>query len=89
LCKQFNIEPFTPKDLRTTYKTLAGMAGLNKEVRDRIQNYALTDVSSKHYDRYDYLKEKRHTLVMWNDYLQRFIEGESLADNVVLLHQRN
>jgi integrase len=50
LCKQFNMEPFTPKDLRTTFKTLAGMAGLNKEVRDRIQNHALTDVSSKHYD---------------------------------------
>jgi hypothetical protein len=39
--------------------------------------------------RYDYLKEKRHALVMWNDYLQRVIDGESLADNVVLLHQQN
>jgi len=37
----------------------------------------------------DYLKEKHHALVMWNDYLQGVIEGESLADNVVLLHQRN
>ena len=37
----------------------------------------------------DYLKEKHHALVMWNDYLQEVIEGESLADNVVLLHQQD
>ncbi|UOA10261.1 site-specific integrase [Methylobacter sp. S3L5C] len=86
-CKQFSIESFTPKDLRTTFKTLAGMAGLSKEVRDRIQNHALTDVSSKHYDRYDYLKEKRHAMIVWNDYLQRVIDGVSLDDNVVLLRK--
>lgn len=87
-CKQFSIESFTPKDLRTTFKTLAGMAGLGKDVRDRIQNHALTDVSSKHYDRYDYLKEKRHAMAVWNDYLQRVIDGSSLKDNVVMLHQQ-
>lgn len=74
-CKQFGIESFTPKDLRTTFKTLAGMAGLSKEIRDRIQNHALTDLSSKHYDRYDYLKEKREAIKVWNDYLQGVIDG--------------
>lgn len=88
-CKQFGIESFTPKDLRTTFKTLAGMAGLSKDARDRIQNHALTDVSSKHYDRYDYLKEKRHAMLVWNDYLKSVIDGESPADNVVFMRQRN
>jgi integrase len=87
LCQQFNIDSFTPKDLRTTFKTLSGKAGLTKEIRDRIQNHALTDVSTKHYDRYDYLKEKRRAMVVWNDYLNHIISGESLADNVVLLHK--
>jgi integrase len=89
LCEQVNINRFTPRDLRTTFKTLSGKAGLSKESRDRIQNHALTDVSTKHYDRYDYLKEKRHALAVWNDYLQRIIEGENQADNVGLLQQRN
>jgi len=31
----------TNRDLRRTWKTLAGMAGLSKEIRDRIQNHAL------------------------------------------------
>ena len=86
-CKQFSIESFTPKDLRTTFKTLAGKAGLSKEARDRIQNHALTDISTKHYDRYDYLKEKRHAMTVWNGYLQGVIDGESQGDNVVLLRK--
>jgi len=36
-----------------------------KEIRDRIQNHALTDVADKHYDRYDYLDEKRKGLNDW------------------------
>ncbi len=42
-----------------------GEAGISKEIRDRIQNHALNDVSSKHYDRYDYVTEKRKALEVW------------------------
>jgi len=72
---------FTPRDLRRTWKTLSGAAGVSKEVRDRIQNHARNDVSSKHYDRYDYLKEKRAGMEMWSAYLSRILAGE--LDNPV------
>jgi integrase len=75
LCTQANINHFTPRDLRTTFKTLSGKAGLSKEIRDRIQNHALSDVSTKHYDRYDYLNEKRDALNTWNNYLKTIIKG--------------
>jgi integrase len=89
LCEQVNITRFTPRDLRTTFKTLSGKAGLTKEIRDRLQNHALNDVSTKHYDRYDYLKEKREAILKWNNYLNHIIFGESLANNnVVILHNR-
>jgi integrase len=53
LCKR---EPelfgkFIPKDLRRTAKTVMGRLGVSKEIRDRLQNHALSDVSSRHYDR--------------------------------------
>jgi integrase len=89
LCQQFKIESFTPKDLRTTFKTLAGKAGLAKEIRDRLQNHALTDVSSRHYDRYDYLAEKRQAIQKWSIYLNHIISGETVADNVLMLHNRS
>src|SRR5262249_21078809 len=58
--RQRDVIPFvTNRDLRRTWKTLAGKAGLSKEIRDRIQNHALQDVSSKSYDRWSYMPEKR------------------------------
>jgi len=67
------VRKFIARDIRRTVKTIMGKAGIDKAIRDRIQNHALTDVSSKHYDRYDYLKEKRHGLKIWNDYLDLII----------------
>jgi hypothetical protein len=54
-----------PRDIRRTCKTLMGEAKLSKDIRDRIQNHKKGDVSSKHYDRYDYLDEKCHALKVW------------------------
>ncbi len=66
---------FAPKDLRRTCKTLMGEAGISKEVRDRLQNHSLSDVSTRHYDRYDYLKEKRAGIAAWTRYLEWIIDG--------------
>lgn len=60
---------FVARDIRRTCKTLMGEAGLSKEIRDRIQNHAFQDVSTKHYDRYDYLSEKRYALEVWEERL--------------------
>src|SRR6185436_10628178 len=59
----------TNRDLRRTWKTLAGKAGVPKEIRDRLQNHTLQDVSSKHYDRWQYLPEKRAGMEKWNDFV--------------------
>jgi integrase len=68
---------FTPRDLRRTWKTLAGDAGIPKDMRDRLQNHAQGgDVSSRHYDRYDYLPERRAAMARWAAYLDLVIEGK-------------
>ena len=56
---------FIGRDIRRTCKTLMGPLLISKELRDRIQNHAFNDVSSKHYDRHDYLEEKRNALELW------------------------
>jgi integrase len=76
LCQQYDIVHFQPRDLRTTFKTLAGAIGISKEIRDRIQNHALGDVSAKHYDRYEYIPEKRTALDKWGAHLEQIISGE-------------
>lgn len=76
---------FVARDLRRTCKTLMGEIGISKELRDRIQNHALQDVSSKHYDRYDYLVEKRRALEQWENRVNHVKQATS---NVVNLFQR-
>jgi integrase len=67
----------TNRDLRRTWKTLAGKAGVPKEVRDRIQNHALQDVSSKSYDRWTYMPEKRAGMAKWDEFVTTLLAKKS------------
>lgn len=75
-------KPFTPRDLRRTWKTLAGQAGIGKDIRDRMQNHSISDVSSKHYDRWSYMPEKREAMARWGEFLARVLEGRPLLQTV-------
>lgn len=66
--------PFaTNRDLRRTWKTLAGKVGITKEIRDRLQNHALQDVSSKSYDRWNYMPEKRAAMAKWDRHVRALL----------------
>lgn len=78
------IEPFTPRDIRRTVKTLMGKAGISKDIRDRIQNHATHDVSGKHYDRYDYWPEKTKAMKTWERWLASNIIEPELEPNKVV-----
>jgi len=59
--------PFTPGDLRRTVETRLASLGVPREVRAQLQSHGLGGVQARHYDRHDYLAEKR-------DALQRLFE---------------
>lgn len=67
----------TNRDMRRTWKTLAGKAGLTKEIRDRLQNHTLQDVSSKSYDRYSYIAEKREAMEIWDKFVRDMIKDKT------------
>lgn len=69
-----SFELFTPRDIRRSVKTLMGEAGISKEIRDRIQGHAFQDVGSKHYDRYDYWKEKQAAMLKWERWLNNLVK---------------
>ena len=75
-----DIRSFIPRDIRRTCKTLMGELGISKSIRDRLQNHALQDVSSKHYDRYEYMPEKRIALESWERQL-----NNAAVSNVIAL----
>lgn len=68
-CDKHGIERFAPRDLRRTCKTLMGKAGITKVDRDILQQHSQFDVSSVHYDRYDYLNEKVTSIKAWESFL--------------------
>ena len=68
----------TNRDLRRTWKTLAGKAGVSKEIRDRLQNHTLQDVSSKSYDRWNYMPEKRAGMKKWDAGVTRLLASKPL-----------
>jgi hypothetical protein len=62
---------FSPRDIRRTCKTLMGKAGISKTNRDIMQQHSKIDVSTIHYDRYDYMSEKREAMNLWTEYLAK------------------
>lgn len=64
---------FQTRDLRRTWKSRAADAGVDRFTRDLIQQHAQGDTGSKHYDRADYLPQKRAAMDAWNAYLVRAI----------------
>ena len=77
--RERGVIPFvTNRDLRRTWKTLAGKAGLSKELRDRIQNHTLEDVSSKSYDRWNYMPEERAAMKKWDKFITALLSRGAL-----------
>lgn len=72
-CERRVVDSFIPRDFRRTFKTLGGQLKITKEIRDRIQHHSLHDVSSVHYDRYDYNQEKLEALLKWENKLKEIM----------------
>lgn len=73
---------FIPRDIRRTVKSRMGEIGLSKDIRDRLHNHALHDVSSKHYDRFDYLAPKKSAMDTWTNFLLQTITNVEPQTNV-------
>lgn len=75
--KESEMVSFSPRDLRRTFKTLGGSFGISLEARNRIQGHGMTDVGSVHYDRWDYLPEKRNAMKVWSANIAHLLTGEN------------
>jgi hypothetical protein len=51
---------------------------LQRELRDRIQNHTLQDVSSKNYDCWNYMPEKRAAMKKWNAFVVKLLSKKTV-----------
>jgi integrase len=54
--------PFQLRDVRRTCETMFAAEGISKEVRAQLQSHGLGGVQDRHYDRHDYMSERRDVL---------------------------
>lgn len=67
--------PFTIGDLRRTVETRLADAGVSADVRAHLQSHGLGGVQARHYDRHDYMREKRAAL----ETLHRILTGHAAS----------
>lgn len=78
LAEAQGIPTFQLGDLRRTAETMLQKMGIDKELRAHLLSHGRTrGVQGKHYERYDFLKEKRQALERWAAHLQRIIAGKT------------
>ena len=75
-------KPFDLRAIRRTVETQMAALGISKDLRAHLLSHGLTGVQATHYDKHDYIIEKRAALVAWEAHLTRLIEGTTGA-NVV------
>jgi len=66
------IEPFTPHDLRRTFRTGLSEQGVQPHIAERCLNHSLGRIIQT-YDQYDFLNERRAALKNYSDYIQSII----------------
>ncbi len=80
LKRNHKIPRFQLRDLRRTAETMLQKLGIDKEVRAHLLSHGRTKgVQGKHYERYDFLPEKRAALEKWADYLGRILDPQHKA----------
>lgn len=60
---------FRQGDIRRTVETLMASLDISKDIRGQLQSHGLSGVQTRHYDRYEYLPQKRAALAVWVQFL--------------------
>jgi integrase len=74
----------TAHDLRRTLATRLAALGIPAEDVKACLSHARADVTARHYDQYDRLREKRRALQLWSEQVQSIIDAAA-ASNVISL----
>jgi integrase len=69
-------DQFDLRDIRRTVETMLASLGVSLDIRAQLLSHGISGVQSKHYDKYDYMKEKRAILIRWECFLTKLQSGK-------------
>ena len=76
ISKQMGGEIFNLLDIRRTIETMLAGLGIGRDIRAQLLSHGISGVQAVHYDRHDYLKEKRATVRKWEAFLKQLIDDQ-------------
>ena len=83
----FNLDNFTPHDLRRTVATMMTKSGVDRLVLKKILNHADRDVTAV-YDRYEYDKEKQVAMLAWDRGLKKILVTQKETEPKIVLPKK-
>jgi integrase len=63
------------RDVRRTAETMLARLGVSRDVRAQLQSHGLGGVQQRHYDRHDYMAEKRAVLETWESHVAALVRA--------------
>lgn len=75
-------EPFDLRDIRRTVETMLASLGVNKDIRAQLLSHGISGVQAAHYDRHDYIDEKRTALLLWEAHLGKISADTAETDKI-------
>lgn len=68
---------YRPGDLRRTVETRLQALGVSRDVRAQLLSHGRSSgVQARHYERHDFLDEKRSALLLWESHLKKLLRNE-------------
>ncbi|EDW4021902.1 hypothetical protein AH333_002644 [Salmonella enterica subsp. salamae] len=71
---------FSMRDIRRTFKTLSGMFYFMENEKAIVNQHANKSIGKKHYERYDYIVEKREATIKWEKAMQILLTNDGIAE---------
>lgn len=79
---------FQMRDIRRTCETMLAALGVSKDIRAQIQSHGLSGIQDRHYDRHEYMDEKRLAFEKWDARLKEIASGADRKKVVQLPRKR-
>lgn len=75
-----NGDPFDLRDIRRTTETMLASLGISRDIRAQLLSHGISGVQAQHYDRHQYLEEKRAALRKWERHLKKIASIEEKGE---------
>lgn len=86
ICAEMGVPPFDLRDIRRTAETMLAGLRVSKDLRAQLLSHGIGGVQAAHYDRWEYIDEKRAVLEQWEKHLAA-IEGTLSEERVALMKE--